>query len=294
MALSLTGEAVIPIRFISTHRADAGHVDPLRKAAEKDQRFQVTDNNRGIVFVQGDRTELLGEVMSAVAENAVIAHAAGGERTLGSTDDRVRDAMTKLAHLHYPVHQEAKRRLLLLGEEEWRICVSGEVGVDTIMAMEDVELPDVYRKAKPGDLLVAIHPVTGNEQETLSVIRAAQVHISCFCNLERRVWIAISNGDPGSEVIERQLAYYHSWPEITFVRPSLSHPQFVTLMKRCGTIIGNSSCLITEAPHLGVFTILLGSRQAGRLPAPSDGMACEHILNHMAHSWGNPKLRHKA
>ncbi len=258
----------------------------------KDQRFQVTDSNRGIVFVQGDRTELLGAVMSAVADNAVIAHAAGGERTLGSTDDRVRDAMTKLAHLHYPVHQEARRRLLLLGEEDWRICVSGEVGVDTIKGLQEVELPKRYQDARSGDLVVAVHPVTGNRTETLLVLKA--MHSFIFSEAgdgDVNVWLVSPNGDPGSEDIESDFDAYRSWPNVFRVK-GLDHSQFVTLLKRCGTIIGNTSSIITEAPHLGVFTILLGSRQAGRITAPSDGMACQHILDHMATNYErarNPK-----
>lgn len=264
---------MIPLRLISTHRADAGHVDPLREAASKDQRFQVTDTNRGIVFVQGDRTELLGEVMSAVADNAVIAHAAGGERTLGSTDDRVRDALTKLAHLHYPVHQEARRRLLLLGEEDWRICVSGEVGVDTIKKMEEVELPKAVR-AKPGDAVLAIHPPTSSVGELAAVMSAAVVATKGF----DLVWVVEPNGDPGSAIISSATSMIPNGIPL----PPLTHPQFLTLIKRCGTLIGNTSSIITEAPHLGVFTILLGSRQAGRMSAPSDGHACQHILDHMA------------
>lgn len=276
---------MIPIRLISTHRADAGHVDPLREAASKDQRFQVTDTNRGIVFVQGDRTELLGEVMSAVADNAVIAHAAGGERTLGSTDDRVRDALTKLAHLHYPVHQEARRRLLLLGEEDWRICVSGEVGVDTIMAAPDEPLP-FKRGPKAGDVVVSVHPVTSSPVETRRVASLAVDIAQHYYH----AWIVSPNGDPGSQEICE--IFCELAKRNCTVLPDLTHRQFLTVMRRAGAIVGNSSCLITEAPHLGVFTILLGSRQAGRMPAPSDGHACQHILDHMAKNYEkarNPK-----
>ncbi len=275
---------MIPIRFISTHRADAGHVDPLRVAAEKDQRFQVTDGNRGIVFIQGDRTELLGEIMSAVADNAVIAHAAGGERTLGSTDDRVRDALTKLAHLHYPVHQEAKRRLILLGEEEWRVCVSGEVGVDTIKRMASTTLPEGI-DASMADVVIAVHPVTTNEGETIEVLQSA-VHLAARFG---KAWLVSPNGDPGSDVIDRAWSLVPNGHRL----PPLSHQQFLALIRRVRCLIGNTSSIITEAPHLGVFTILLGSRQTGRIPAPSDGNACGHILDHMAHCWQNPALRSK-
>jgi UDP-N-acetylglucosamine 2-epimerase len=64
-------------------------------------------------------------------------------------------------------------------------------------------------------------------------------------------------------------------------------------MKRCGTIIGNSSCLITEAPHVGCLPILIGTRQEGRMPAPSDGKACLKILDHMATVISRPLLKFK-
>lgn len=277
---------MIPIRLISTHRADAGHVDPLREAASKDQRFQVTDTNRGIVFIQGDRTELLGEVMSAVADNAVIAHAAGGERTLGSTDDRVRDALTKLAHLHYPVHQEARRRLLLLGEEDWRICVSGEVGVDTILKGAGDSPYGNF-----GDVIVAVHPSTASPEENANVMWAVNQFIDSMTG--RHIWFVAPNGDPGSEDIESCWRGIAKDGRGTYIEDgSLGHEQFIALMKRCGVIIGNSSCLITEAPHVGCLPILVGTRQAGRHPAPSDGHACQHILDHMAANYSkarNPK-----
>lgn len=285
---------MIPIRFVSTHRADSGHVDPLKHAAIRDSRFVVVGtvspvSGNELVFFQGDRTELLTYAAPYVAANCVIAHAAGGERTKGSTDDRVRDAMTKLAHLHYPVHEDARKRLLSLQEEDWRICVAGEVGVDTIMGMGDVELPKPYDRAKRGDRVIAIHPVTSRPEETQNVATATMIY--CL-ELGGHNWIVPPNGDPGSDVICQE---YCMLPRRSCTMiDGLTHPQFLTLMKRCGTIIGNSSCLITEAPHLGVLPILIGTRQEGRMPAASDGKACQRILDHMAACWERKDLRVKA
>jgi UDP-hydrolysing UDP-N-acetyl-D-glucosamine 2-epimerase len=254
-----------------------------------DPRFCVVDDNSGIVFVQGDRTELLPALESAVRDNAVIAHAAGGERTKGSTDDRVRDAVTKLAHLHYPVHEQARTRLMAMGEEDWRVCVSGEIGVDTIMGMGDVPLPAGIEPRR-GDWIVALHPVTSRPDETKWALGV----ISMFSSLNApKMWLVSPNGDPGSEAIEQ------AWDAYCMVGlghrlGSLTHQQFLTVMRRCGTIIGNSSCLITEAPHVGCLPILIGTRQEGRMPAPSDGNACGKILDHMAANIGRPLLKFKA
>lgn len=281
---------MIPIRFISTHRADAGHVDPLRQAAMADQRFRVVNDNSGIVFVQGDRTELLPALESAVRDNAVIAHAAGGERTKGSTDDRVRDAVTKLAHLHYPVHQQAAKRLVELGEEPWRICVAGEIGVDTIMGAEGAPLPAGIEPQK-GDAIFAVHPVTGRPEETRTVLYVAARIIADYGATN---WLVAPNGDPGSEEISDYWRFLSERSKNHRMLPPLSHRQFITLMRRCGYIVGNSSCLITEAPHVGCLPILIGTRQEGRMPAPSDGNACGKILDHMASCWNAAGLGFKA
>jgi len=289
------------LHIVSTHRADLGHLEPLYDLAKKDPRFDPTmaSVERGryhcdvgedaIVFLQGDRTELLEVAAGVVRNNCILAHAAGGERTKGSTDDRVRDAITKLAHLHYPVHNSAKSRLMDLDEEPWRICVAGEIGVDTILNGKGVELPNEI-DARKGDIVVAVHPVTARPSELNEVLDAVHTFVSAVQGAFKTVWLVAPNGDPGSVTIEGVWDYLCLHKKVRKL-PSLTQPQFCTLMKRCGTIIGNSSALITEAPHLGVLPILIGTRQEGRFAAPSDGKACVKILNHIAACLESPGLR---
>lgn len=292
------------LHIISTNRSDLGHLEPLYDAAKTDERFlevaltRLTGNSNlcelllqesDIVFLQGDRTELLEVAAIAIRKGCIIAHAAGGERSKGSTDDMVRDAITKLAHLHYPVHASAKSRLLDLEEEPWRICVAGEIGVDTIKnAARLPPVPEV--QAKPGDVIVAVHPVTARPEETEQVLSVVERFVEAT---KGTLWLVEPNGDNGALHIKGFWTYLCSRFEHVKGLPPLSHQQFLTLMKTCGTIIGNSSCLITEAPHLGVLTVLIGSRQEGRLPAPSDGGACKRILDHMAQCAGRAIIRTK-
>lgn len=293
MAIPDPEKSVIPIRFISTHRADAGHVDPLRERAASDSRFSVVDDNSGIVFAQGDRSELLSAVESAVRDNAVIAHAGGGERTKGSTDDRVRDAMTKLAHLHYPVNPTAARRLIEMGEEPHRICMVGEIGSDTIFNLKDEPLP-LGVNPKYGDVVLALHPATARPGDISYDVSRAVDHAAAFMVTGSRLWLVEPNGDPGSDVIRKRWDELCAMGSASYLR-GLTHRQFLTVMRRCSYIVGNSSCLITEAPLLGVRHIqLIGSRQEGRERSFSDGRACPRVLDHMAFLWLHPNLRVKA
>ena len=65
-----------------------------------------------VVLVLGDRHELLDVAQVVMVANLLLAHCSGGERTLGAIDDLVRDALTRLAHLHYPTHDGAGARLV--------------------------------------------------------------------------------------------------------------------------------------------------------------------------------------
>ena len=39
-----------------------------------------------------------------------------GEVTSGAIDDSIRHSISKLSHLHFPIHDEYKKRLIQLGE----------------------------------------------------------------------------------------------------------------------------------------------------------------------------------
>lgn len=297
---SVSTQMVIPLHLRSTDRADRGHLYPLYEAACKDKRFLPIFSEPGdtkpvhfdeVIFLQGDRTELLYEAAMAVQVGAIIAHAAGGERTKGSTDDCTRDAITKLAHLHYPVHSTAADRLVDLQEEPWRICVAGEIGVDDIkskplMSWEDLAKrwpqtfgPQRFIRQEGTFALVAVHPVTNNPEETKHILRLISALTSGF----DRAYLSYPNKDPGHELIaDRFFQMARLTPDRYCHLPAdLGAHAFRSLMKLCGTIIGNSSALITEAPHLGCLPILVGTRQEGRFPSESDGNACGRILDHL-------------
>jgi UDP-N-acetylglucosamine 2-epimerase len=127
--------------------------------------------------------------------------------------------------------------------------------------------------------VVAVHPVTNDPEETARILRITGNFIRGF----DRVYLSYPNTDPGRDAIVQnfdQLAW-GCRDRCTMLPPNLGAHAFRSLMKLCGTIIGNSSALITEAPHLGCLPILVGTRQEGRFPSESDGNACGRILDHL-------------
>ena len=284
-----------------------------------------------IALVLGDRFELLSVSECCTFLNLPIAHCSGGERTLGAIDDQIRDAVTKLSHLHFVSHQPAAERIAQLGEETWRVSVTGDPGLDSLLHEERMspQAVDTLLGAEPSrkDILVALHPVTRSLEETTSFLQS----ISDFCEtFEGRVFFSAANGDPGSQLIDS------TWNRLSERLPhcqtfsSIGAQAFRGLIAACGALVGNSSSGIWEAPSLGTPSLDLGTRQRGRIRGSSvlhceagdarelakkirqlfspeiqsrcaagtnpygDGHATQRILDHIWREIQNPNLMFKA
>lgn len=213
-----------------------------------------------VVVILGDRFELLELAVPLLHADIVIAHLSGGERTAGVIDDQVRNALSQLAHLHYPPHALAAERLVQMGVDPWRVCVAGEPGLDAIRdeaLLSPTEIAALTGVApQAGDVLVALHPVTRVPAETTACIVALQ---AAAARHGGRWFVSTPNGDPGSAEISAGL---RGGPFVPFGNHGARF--FRSLTAACGTQIGNSSAGLVEAPSLGCATIDLGTRQQGR------------------------------
>src|SRR5216684_2572798 len=117
-----------------------------------------------ILLLIADRYEMLAPAAVALALRIPIAHIEGGEITEGAIDDAVRNALTKMAHLHFASTSEARRRIIAMDEEEWRVHRAGAPSLDhlrrsTLHAREELQSRLKIKLEKPS-MLVAYHPVT--------------------------------------------------------------------------------------------------------------------------------------
>ncbi len=241
----------------------AGTLDAVPQAA---LCSAVTTFGADIALILGDRFELLSVAESCTFAHVPMGHCSGGERTFGAFDDQIRDAVTKLAHLHFVSHEPAAARLISLQEEPWRIAVTGDPGLDSLLAESRMgpEAVGALTGATPTkkDIVIAFHPVTRSAAETSLFADA----IARFCgDFEGQVFLSAPNGDPGSGDIEQR------WREVAARTPrchvfsSLGVQGFRGLVAACGALVGNSSSGVWEAPSLGTPSLDLGTRQTGRV-----------------------------
>jgi UDP-N-acetylglucosamine 2-epimerase (hydrolysing) len=194
--------------------------------------------------------------------NILVAHIEGGEVS-GTVDELVRHAVSKLSHLHFVANDEARQRLIQMGEAQESVFVIGSPDLDLMLSDNLPTLPEVATKYEIDfrDYAIFIyHPVTTEPQFIKQGIEAA---IDGVLASGLNVVAIYPNNDSGAELVFQAFARFQGLPRVR-VLPSMRFEYFLTLLKNARVIVGNSSSGIREAPAYGVPTINLGSRQTNR------------------------------
>ena len=228
-----------------------------------------------MLVVLGDRYEGLAACVAAALLRVPVAHIHGGESTEGAVDDFFRHAMTKMAHLHFTSCEAYRDRVVQLGEAPDRVFAVGALGVEnarTLALLEKNELEKALDFAM-GDacLLATYHPETldaGGERSAREAFRG--IELALEASPEARMILTGANADPGGAGIDAlAAALRNSWPDRVLTSPSLGQLRYLSAMRHCRAVVGNSSSGILEAPSFGVPTVNIGDRQKGRIRATS-------------------------
>lgn len=223
-----------------------------------------------LLLLLGDRFEVLAAAQAAVLAGVPIAHLSGGDMSLGALDDGFRHALTKLSHLHLVFHEEAARRVRGLGEGADRVHRVGNPALDVLPALAALptEALEARLEAPLGarNLLVTFHPVTTASDHGLGELEALLAALDRL-DPDWTLWLTAPNADPGGEAMTGRIrAWSEGRPNRRF-RAALGSA-YPALAARCAAVVGNSSSGLAEVPTLGVPTVDVGDRQAGRLAGP--------------------------
>jgi UDP-N-acetylglucosamine 2-epimerase (non-hydrolysing)/GDP/UDP-N,N'-diacetylbacillosamine 2-epimerase (hydrolysing) len=217
-----------------------------------------------ILLLVADRYEMLAPASVALALRIPIAHVEGGEVTFGAIDDAVRNALTKLSHLHFACTRRAAGRIASLGEETWRIKFSGSLSLDFLRRERLLTRSQVEKKIgfnlKKDAVLCLYHPVTllnNTVEEATEVFAALE-------ELVQQVIFIYPNADAGSRELVRRAEAFAATHVDSRVLTNLDHLVYLSLLKHVGVLVGNSSSGIIESTSLQVPVINVGIRQQGR------------------------------
>jgi UDP-hydrolysing UDP-N-acetyl-D-glucosamine 2-epimerase len=223
-----------------------------------------------VVVTVADRFETMATAIAASYMNIPLAHVQGGEVT-GNIDEKVRHAITKLADYHFVASEDAKQRVIKLGELPNMVFNTGCPSID--IAAEVKANPalnfDVFKKYggvgahvdySKGYYVVMQHPVTTeinaarkDIEETLYAMHSLNQPVFWF-------WPNVDAGADGTSTGIRAFREYHDLDNFHFFK-NMEGQDFLRLLANGKALIGNSSVGIRECAYLGVPVVNIGSRQ---------------------------------
>lgn len=224
------------------------------------------------ILVLGDRFEIFAAVTAAMIARIPVAHCHGGEATEGLIDEAIRHSITKMSHLHFTSTAEYRNRVIQLGEQPDCVFHVGALGIENINRLnllnkEEFE-SSIDFKLSSLNFLVTFHPVTLDnataEEQFLELVRA----LSEF--KEAKIIITKPNADHDGRVIIKLIDEFvgkNPSNAISFI--SLGQLRYLSAIRHCQVVIGNSSSGLIEVPSFKKPTVNIGDRQQGRIESKS-------------------------
>lgn len=213
-----------------------------------------------IVLLLGDRGEMLAGALAAIHMNIPIVHIHGGERS-GTVDEPVRHAISKLAHFHFVSSQDARTRLVKMGERSDHVFVTGAPGLDGLDKLATLGREELCAgvgfdpTARVG--LMVYHPVL---QEAAEAEGQARALVEACLSRQLQLVAIMPNSDAGNAGVRRVLEACADHRYVR-VRTHLPRREFVSWMAASDLMVGNSSSGIIESASFGTPVVNVGIRQ---------------------------------
>lgn len=225
-----------------------------------------------MLILLGDRYEALSAAICAMVMRIPIAHLHGGELTEGAIDEGIRHSITKMSYLHFTSTEQYRNRVIQLGENPERVFYVGALGVENIkkinlMTKEELER-SIHFEIDENTVVVTYHPVTLEnntvEEQFLNLLKVLDR------NPKIRMIFTKANADTNGRIVNELIDKYAAQnSERACAFMSLGQKRYLSALKYCRIVIGNSSSGIIEAPSFGKPIINIGDRQKGRICADS-------------------------
>lgn len=217
------------------------------------------------LLAPADREEAVTMALCGAYLGIPTAHYSAGDHDIGTVDDTIRHAVSRLAHLLLTTHEEARVRLIRAGEEEWRVHNVGHSGLDRFRATPQLNRDELARdlgvpKIEDRYLMIIQHPLSSEVADAGAQMRET---LSAAADLGMQTFVSYPNSDPGSGQIIAVIKEFESNPRWKVFK-NIPDVQFVNLLRGATALVGNSSMGLLEAPFLHLAAINVGGRQKAR------------------------------
>lgn len=221
-----------------------------------------------IIVLLGDRFEMHAAALAALPLGIPVAHIHGGEVTEGAFDESLRHGISKIAHLHFVSTEEYGQRLQRMGEEPWRVTVSGAPSLDNLESLtlltRDELVTSIGIPLSESPLLITWHPATLTLERTDQQLEAL---LSALEKTTEQLIFTAPNADPSGRRAHQRIAEFTTHHPHAYLVENLGTLRYFSLMRFAGAMIGNSSSGIIEAASFELPVVNVGPRQNGRTRA---------------------------
>ena len=238
----------------------------------------ILDNlNPDFIVVVGDRYEVMAATLTAAYMNIRIIHTMGGEVT-GTIDESIRHAITKFSQIHFPANDDAKKRIIKMGEIPDFVHNFGCPRIDLVkeILLENsldflnnnfFKIKGVSNSKidfKKPFLLVSQHPVTTEFESSRNQIKQTLLALK---SLETETIMLWPNSDAGNGEISKEIRTFRNNNSSNWLSlyKNLPIEVYVHLMNLTQCLVGNSSSGIREGAFIGTPVVNIGSRQNNRM-----------------------------
>ncbi len=226
-----------------------------------------TDEKFDWLLALGDRYEMFAACVSALPYNINLAHIHGGEKTLGAFDDVFRHSITHMSKLHFASAEPYATRIAELKGDDNNIFNVGALSIDNLSSLTFLSIPEFLYKfgidLSVPSILITMHPETVsfelNEQYVDQLI-ASLNEIQGY-----QFIITMPNADTMGEMIRNKLNRFIDNCDSAFGVESFGTVGYLSCMKHCSFLLGNTSSGFIEASYFPKYVINLGDRQSGRI-----------------------------
>jgi UDP-hydrolysing UDP-N-acetyl-D-glucosamine 2-epimerase len=217
-----------------------------------------------LLLLIADRYEMLAPASVALALRIPLAHIEGGELSEGAIDDAVRNALTKMSHVHFTSTEGARSRVIALGEEPWRVHRAGAPSLDhlrrrTLLSRDEIE-SRLGISLQTAPVLVGYHPVT-LARDTLY---EADALFAALAEIDGPVIFSHPNADAGSRDLVGRARTFAAGRPGSRVFVNLDPLTYWSLLRHVALFLGNSSSGIMETASFALPAVNVGLRQQGR------------------------------
>ena len=226
-------------------------------------------NNRfDLVFALGDRYEMFAAVAAGSPFNHKFAHIHAGETTLGAIDNSYRHCISLMSEYLFTTTEEYKQRAIEITNNKYNVFNVGALSIDNLVDLDFYSVEEFYCEYgidmnKPS-ILCTFHPETiafeKNRKYIGELIEALKVLIDKY-----QLIITMPNADTMGLMIRDNLVIFAGERENVFLVESMGMKGYLSCMKYCSFLLGNTSSAFVEASYFPKFVINLGERQKGRI-----------------------------